>query len=305
MKKVGNFVNSTLKSLRAEKAVELHQLKRAWLNAVGPFLGSQTEPVRIKAYTLFLVVSSSMWAQEINLQQKTILNKLKPHLKGFPPLRKLVCFVGEPHKREVKPEHIAEAEESVPWTEVTVPPDRLKRIEEHLSQVEDEKLRDKLRKLMTLSVQREIYFVGQGQLPCPLCGNFRDPAFDICQNCEREREEERERKVMRLMAQKPWLSAQDLADRTHLPDRSTFQRIRKKLLGNWMLQAWQQTSGLEGRDLIPVMTDEFKALLMDITMLRCNLPAHSLQPRHFYFALGKRLAGGYLNPYGDEDEPED
>ena len=53
------------------------------------------------------------------------------------------------------------------------------------------------------------------------------------------------------------------------------------------------------------MTDEFKALLMDITMLRCNLPAHSLQPRHFYFALGKRLAGGYLNPEGEEDEDFD
>ncbi len=301
MKKVGNFVNSTLKSLRAEKAVELHQLKHAWLQAVGPFLGSQTEPVRIKANTLFLVVSSSMWAQEINLQQRTILNKLKPHLKGFPPLKKLVCFVGEPHKREIKSEQPADTEESVPWAEIAVPPERLQRIEDHVRQIEDEKLRDKLRKLMKLSVQREIYLIEQGQLPCPLCGNFRRPTLEICENCEREREEERERKVMRLMAQKPWLSAQDLADRTHLKDRSTFQKVRKKLLGNWMLQAWQQTGGLEGRDLIPVMTDEFKALLMDITMLRCNLPAHSLQPRHFYFALGKRLAGGYLNPEGDED----
>ena len=113
-----------------------------------------------------------MWAQEINLQQRTILNKLKPHLKGFPPLKKLVCFVGEPHKREVKSEQPQEAEEAVPWAEVKIPPERLQRIEDHLRQVEDEKLREKIRKLMTLSVQREIYLVEQGQLPCPLCGNF-------------------------------------------------------------------------------------------------------------------------------------
>ena len=38
--------------------------------------------------------------------------------------------------------------------------------------------------------------------------------------------------------------------------------------------------------------------IRDLPMLRCSLPAHALRPKHFYFALGKRLAAGYL----DEDQ---
>jgi len=83
-------------------------------------------------------------------------------------------------------------------------------------------------------------------------------------------------------------------ERTPGVTRTRFMKIRKQLLADLMLSAWQRTDGMEGEELIESMDEELRTLLMDITMLRCSLPAHSLKPKHFYFALGKRLAKGYL-----------
>ena len=102
MKQLGSFVSRSVKELKADKAIELHRLKSDWLNSVGPFLGSQTEPISIKGRVLFLRVSSSVWAQEINLQQRLILDNLKKRMKTPP--KKIVCWVGEVHKKKERPE---------------------------------------------------------------------------------------------------------------------------------------------------------------------------------------------------------
>ena len=296
MKQLGSFVSRSVKELKADKAIELHRLKSDWLNSVGPFLGSQTEPISIKGKVLYLRVSSSVWAQEINLQQRLILDNLKKRMKNPP--KKIVCWVGEVHKKRERPKMEAaetEEDERVPWSDQEIPPERLAGMGETLSTISDPGLRERMRKLMELLVRRELYLLEHGQLPCPLCGNFRAPEEQICENCERQKSEDQERAVMRLLAKKPWLTAREIAERTHVKDRATFMRIRKALLADWMLGAWQRTSGLEGEELIQSIDADLRTLFMDITMLRCSLPVHSLQPKHFYFALGKRLASGYLN----------
>lgn len=299
MKRVGSFVSKTIHSMNASRAIELHQLKSAWMDAVGPFVGTQTEPVKVRGDTLFLVVSSPVWAQEIKLQQRLILDKLRKALPKHH-LKKLTCWVGEPHAAPARKRSTEEipAEESVPWKDFPLPRERKEKIEATVATIEDEGLREKMRRLLELSVKRELYLVEEGQLPCPHCGKFRPPSQDLCDSCRRETQERLERRVMRLLSQKPWLSAKDVAEQTPLQDRTTFMAIRKKLLGNLMLSAWQRTSGLKGQELCESMDQPLRDLLLDITMLRCNLAAHLLKPKHFYFALGRRLAEGYLN----EDE---
>lgn len=294
MKPVGNFIKKSLNSLKADRALEIHRLKAAWLESVGPYISTQTQPAKIQGDTLCLVVSSPLWAQELKLQQRTILEKLRralPELK----LSKLVCWVGEPHRGHTPVELEPEPEEdAVPWRDLPIPQEREERIEESIKSITDESLQKKMRNLFRLSVQREIYLLSEGQLPCPLCGQLRPTDEEFCPPCTRERQENLERRVMRLLKQKPWLSAKDVFEQTPLRDRTTFLGIRKRLLGNLMLSAWQRTDGLSGPELVASMDDELRQLLLEITMLRCSLAPHQLAPKHFYFALGKRLAEGYL-----------
>ena len=152
-----------------------------------------------------------------------------------------------------------------------------------------------MHRLLELSVQREIYLLQKGQLPCPHCGNFRPSEEQLCRDCKRELKAERERKVMRLLAERPWLKAEDLAERATIKNRTAFMEVRRKLLANLMLQAWQRTSGMKGEALKESIDEPLRTLLLDITMLKCSLPAHSLQAQHFYHALGKRLAEAYLH----------
>jgi hypothetical protein len=295
VKQLGQFMGRSVKGLKADKAVKLHRLKSDWLNAVGPFLGSQTEPVSIKGNTLYLRVSSSVWAQEINLQQRLIIENLRKRMRKPP--KKIVCWVGEVHQKQdpVAKEKEADPDEEVPWKDVEIPADRQAGLEQTVASIEDPGLREKMKKLMELSVRREIYLLKEGLLPCPLCGNFCPPEFAHCKNCAREKREEGERAIMRLLANKPWLTAKDVAERLPLKDKATFMRLRKALLADWMLDAWKITSGMEGEELTKHIDTDIRTLFMDITMLRCSLPAHALQPKHFYFALGRRLAGGYLD----------
>lgn len=294
MKPVGNFIKTSLNALKADRALELHRLKAAWLEAVGPFIAHQTRPVKIRGDALCLVVGSPAWAQEVKLQQRTILERLR---RALPDLRigKLICWVGELEGEHTPLEVEPELEEDiVPWRDLPIPPEREESIEKSIAGIGDQSLKEKMRQLYRLSVRRELYLLDQGQLPCPLCGQLRPSEEKLCAPCRREQKEELERKIMRLLKQKPWLTAQDVFDQTPLKDRSAFLTIRKRLLGNLMLSAWQRTEGLTGKELADSMDDDLRQLLLEITMLRCSLAPHRLASKHFYFALGKRLAEAYL-----------
>lgn len=294
MQSLGRYVNEAVKGLNAGKAIEFHRLKEAWMLAVGPVLAGQAEPTRIRGNTLHVTVSSPAWSQEIQMQQRLILERLKKHLHKAP--TKIACWVGQPHlastpTRPVKKESL---EEQVPWAGLAIPAHRQAGIEATLAALSDPSQREKLRPLVELAVRRELYHLAQGQLPCPFCGAMRAAEQDSCDACERERVERAERKLMRLMEKKPWLKIRDLQDLAPWAGRAHILRLRKALHSNLLMQAWQLSEGCEGEELAAKMTPAYRRLLVNVTMLRCYLPESSLKPFHFQHALGKRLAGAML-----------
>lgn len=295
MQSMGRYVNEAVKALRAQKAIEFYRLKEAWMSAVGPILAGQAEPTRIRGSVLHVTVSSPAWSQEIGMQQRLILARLREHLREAP--SKIVCWVGQPHlvgRRSGGGKGLPASEEGVPWAELVIPPHRMAKIEATLSELNDEGQRLKLRPLMELAVRRELYFLEQGLLPCPLCGTMRPPDHDSCDGCERERVEQAERRILRLLVKKPWIKLRDVMDLAPWAGRARIVRLKKQLLGNLIMQAWQLSEGKEGDALVALMTPRYRRLLIQITMLRCALPKTSLKARHFVYALGKRLGEAFL-----------
>lgn len=298
MQSMGRYVDEAIKALKAQKAVDFHRLKEAWLEAVGPILAGQAEPTRIRGGVLHVTVSSPAWSQEINLQHRLILARLKRTLKDAP--SRISCWVGQPHaapaQRSGQPRP-AQTEDHVPWAKTPLPEHRRTVIESTLADLQDEAQRAKIRPLMELAVKREIYFLELGQLPCPICGTMRPTEQDSCDACERERVEMAERRILRLLAKKPWSKLRDVMDLAPWAGRTRIMRLKKQLLANLLMQAWQLSEGDEGEALVARMTPEYRRLLIDITMLKCALPKTSLKARHFVYSLGKRLGEAFLESY--------
>ncbi len=305
---VARYVDQAVKSLNAQKAVEFHQLKEAWLGAVGPVIAGQAEPTRIRGGVLHVTVSSPAWSQEIQMQQRLILGRLKEKLSSPP--NKIACWVGQPHaaanagpgKGTRRP-----GGEPPPWANTPIPQHRRERIEATLAELSEPTQREKLRPLIEVAVQRELYYLELGQLPCPQCGAMRPAEDDYCQRCLAERQAEADNRLMRVMAKKPWLKIRDLQDVAPWASRGHILRLRKALHSNLLMQAWQLSEGSEGEALEAKMSPEYRRLLVGITMLRCYVPPASLRPFHFTHALGKRLAGAYLaesKKAAGEDRPK-
>ena len=300
---MGRYVNQAVKALRAQKAIEFYRLKEAWRQAVGPILASQAEPSRMRGNVLHVTVSSPAWSQEIGMQQRLILARLREHLHQAP--SKIVCWVGRP-EAPAKPtrgsDEAVPEEDRVPWANLVIPPHRVKKIENTLAELNDEAQRKTLRPLLELAVRRELYLLEQGLLPCPDCGAMRSPERDNCERCERERVEQAERRILHLLVRKPESKLQDVMDLFPWASRSRIVRLKKQLLGNLLMQAWQLSEGKSGKDLVALMTPQYRQLLVQITMLRCALPKTSLKSRHFVYALGKRLAEAFLTSHADRKE---
>lgn len=295
MQSFGQYVDGAVKALNAQKAIEFHRLKEAWLKAVGPVLAGQAEPTRLKGSVLHVTVSSPAWSQEIQMQQRLILGRLKATMRTPP--SKIACWVGEPHKGQSKKTETARGRptgEQVPWAKVEIPPHRRAAIEKTLAELSDEGQRDKLRPLIEIAVRRELYFLDLGQLPCPICGSMRPSEKDSCDECSRERQADAERGLLRLMARKPWLKVRDIQDLAPWSGRAQVIRLKKSLRTDWLQQAWQLSEGDDGDLLTLRMNPAYRKLLLNIAMLTCGLPKDSLKPRHFVYALGNRLGQAYL-----------
>lgn len=297
---IGRYVNDAVKALNAQKAVDFHKLKEAWYQAVGPILAGQAEPTRLRGSTLHVTVSSPAWSQEIQMQQRLILKRLKNQLASPP--TKIACWVGQPHSAAPpRPkERRLTAEAQVPWATAPIPADRQASIEATLTALSDPQQQEKLRPLLELAVRRELHYLALGQLPCPECGQMRPAEQESCDACLAERRERAENKLLRLMARRPWLKIRDLQDSAPWATRGQILRLRKALHSNLLMQAWQLSEGTEGAELEKKMNGDFRKLLLDVTMLRCYLPPASLRPHHFQHALGKRLSKAFL---ADRQEP--
>lgn len=289
---LGRYVKEAVRGLNAGKAIEFHRLREAWFQAVGPVLAGQAEPTRIRGGVLHVTVSSPAWSQEIQMQQRLILSRLEARLGKAP--TKIACWVGQPHLVTGPVAGPEAVDDGVPWAGVAIPAERQARIEATLAELKDEGQRAKLRALTELSVRRELYFLELGQLPCPVCGTMHPKEDESCDVCRRERIEQAERKLMRVMLRRPWLKIRDLQDLAPWAGRAQVLRLRKALHGDLLLQAWQLSEGREGEELVKLMTPEYHQLLLKVTMLRCYLPEVSLRPHHFQHALGKRLGTAYL-----------
>jgi hypothetical protein len=124
------------------------RLARAWREAVGPRISAQTKPETVRRGVLYVKVSSSAWMQQLHYLKADIMAKLNCAL-GKEEIGGIFFSLGEIVSDR--------AEENHPHS--LLPPEPLrererKMIEEWVSCVPDEELRELLRRVMTRGIIR-------------------------------------------------------------------------------------------------------------------------------------------------------
>jgi predicted nucleic acid-binding Zn ribbon protein len=90
-------ISSALSGVLARVAPKtpLAAAQRAWPRAAGAAIAAESEPVSERGGVLTIACSSSTWAEQLNLLQDDLLERLRAEIEGFSELSELRFRVGE------------------------------------------------------------------------------------------------------------------------------------------------------------------------------------------------------------------
>lgn len=114
-----------------------------WKRAVGPQIARQTEPCRLRQGVLYVTVTTPAWMQQLQYMNDEILekvNSLEPEQK----IAKIRYSIGQVTPRDVQEETLRDA----PLDENRLGKRDRRLIAQHLSSIEDEDLREAIRRAM-------------------------------------------------------------------------------------------------------------------------------------------------------------
>jgi len=152
-----------------------------WEEAVGAQLARIARPLRVHKGTLYVEVTSPVQARELELLKERIIKRLNERLgeERIKELRFRASGIVEPSERP-------EPQTRVRVEEVPLSAEEREEIEQLVSGVEDERLREALRAFLTTEQRIAKLREERGFKRCPRCGVLHDGPEDICFHCRLE-----------------------------------------------------------------------------------------------------------------------
>lgn len=281
---LGPLLQKAARQMSGE-SFRLAQIREAWVDVVGEAFASQLEPSGLKGDVLLLTSTAPIWSTEALLRQRVILERINQRLTGKP-VKKLYCSVGALGKRLPTPR----PHEGVDWDSIVIDRTVQLKLERQAAEVEDPDLRASLLRVLIQLEKHRLWALQQGMLPCTLCGTPCNEG--ICLGCRQEARRERRSRIFRALGRQPWLTHRDLV--SDFPDLTgeEFLSLRRRLRSVWTKNIWDGLRALPAGTPLP---PDIRTTIVDLVMLRTQLPSHQLDNRHVKFALGKMLAKAYLS----------
>jgi hypothetical protein len=149
LQKLGDILQHVLKERNILLTSEKQRLQEFWLRAVGFQIGAQTSPDRLKNGSLFVKVSSPAWMQQLHFLREEIIDKINQQMgKEF--IKNIFFSIGEvsPANR-IHQDPLSFFPESFPLE------GRDKKvIEQSISFISDQELKEILKRVMTKDILR-------------------------------------------------------------------------------------------------------------------------------------------------------
>jgi predicted nucleic acid-binding Zn ribbon protein len=204
---VGRWLWDVLRQLGLERAIRAHLALQAWDAIVGEAVARVARPLRFEGGTLWIAVKSSAWAQELNFQKATLLERLNGEAEFFSlgaespssgrNLEKKIlagsdCFqeirfvvraslgqnvgIGTPH----------EERESLP-AQIELSPAEREALRRSVAVIEEPTLREAIYRAREASLRYQKWRMASGWRRCEQCGEWHAESSRFCFLCRRER----------------------------------------------------------------------------------------------------------------------
>jgi hypothetical protein len=131
-------IKEVLDTLPVKGRVREYGLWKAWDELVGQQVSRRCQPERVKDGILFLKVTSSVWMQQLQFMKSMIIEKVNGQM-GEGAVRDIRFRIGrmDQERRSVRE----------PWRDVTLSRETLSMIEEQLSSIRDNELREAIKRV--------------------------------------------------------------------------------------------------------------------------------------------------------------
>ncbi|MBW2558441.1 MAG: DUF721 domain-containing protein [Deltaproteobacteria bacterium] len=146
LQRMGDFLQRVLKKRKILLDLVDHRILDVWNKAVGPQISAHTNPFKFKNGTLFVNVSDPAWMQQLRFMKQEIMDKVNLEWKKEE-IKNIYFSIGDIHHT---PEKLADHPIDFSLYPLKERDKRL--IRENLSQIDDEELKDILKKVMTKEI---------------------------------------------------------------------------------------------------------------------------------------------------------
>ena len=138
----GDLVNKLLKGFGLDERLHQYRALIIWEEVVGPQIAARTRPIRIREGVLEVNVDQPTWMQQLQFMKPKILALLNAEL-GKATIKDLYLKRGKVNIRPDKPVETPPA-----WRMVELDESEKKHVEEMLTAIEDQGLREEMEKFL-------------------------------------------------------------------------------------------------------------------------------------------------------------
>lgn len=187
-------------------------IKGNWPKIIGNDLGRKTFVGGVKDRVMYVYTENPVLLHQLSFLKEEFIQKTNDFL-GMPYIKNIQFKV---KKREISDYFKDEEEEDFDIDQIKLGSFYKETIEENVKDIEDNEIKNRIRKLMELSKKKEKYLLQEGNKKCKICGIIFSGSKNICINCYNEDRKNRISQVFEEVKKNPYIHYEEL--KKILPD---------------------------------------------------------------------------------------
>lgn len=168
-------------------------IKGNWPKIIGNDLGRKTFVGGVKDRVMYVYTENPVLLHQLSFLKDEFIAKTNDFL-GMPYIKNIQFKV---KKREISDYFKDEEDDDFDIDQVKLGSFYKETIEENVKDIEDDEIKNRIRKLMELSKKKEKYLLQEGNKKCKICGIIFSGSKNICINCYNEDRKNRISQVLK------------------------------------------------------------------------------------------------------------